>query len=485
MSIINSAYRLLSALALLSTFAPGCSTYVSSGGQTEVSPAPRALPGIGTAYVSTIDQREWLREEPLSAAPPNHSGPTIALAPDEVYQPVEGFGFTLTGGSAQHLADMSAPARAALLQELFGSGAGAVGFSYLRLSVGASDLDASPWSYDDLPTGQTDEALAKFTLSRDTLQLIPVLREILAIRPSLKLMGSPWSPPVWMKDNGDTRGGSLLPAMEPIYARYLAKYVEAMAARGITIDALTIQNEPLHPGNNPSLLMLSSQQARFIGQYLGPEFERRGLKTKLIAYDHNADRPDYPIEVLGDADANRYTHGSAFHLYGGEITALSEVHEAFPDKALYFTEQWVGAPGNFTEDFSWHVENLVIGATNNWARAVLEWNLTSNPALTPHTDRGGCDRCLGAVTIDGDVVRRNPAYYTIAQASKFVLPGSERIGSTVLPGLPNVAFRRPDGKLVLIVQNRTGRDAELNLTVRGRSSKLALEAEAVATVVFE
>jgi glucosylceramidase len=369
---------------------------------------------------------------------------------------MDGFGFTLSQGSATHFLAMSDSARKAALQELFGSGENDIRISYLRLAVAASDLNAFPFSYNDLkdPKG-TDPTLSQFSLSYDTLDVLPILKQILAINPKMTLMASPWSPPTWMKDNRDTRGGSLLPEFEASYAQYLVKYIEEMGKRGFTIDALTIQNEPLHPGNNPSLLMLPEQQARFIGQHLGPAFQQAGIETKIIVYDHNADRPDYPITVLSDPLANPFIDGSAFHLYGGQIEALSEVHRAFPDKHLYFTEQWVGSPGNLEGDIAWHVKNLLIGAPRNWAKTVLEWNISSNSELTPHTDRGGCDRCLGAITIDGDVVTRNPAYYVIAHASKLVDRGSYRIGSSTPEGLSNVAFLRPDGKQVLIVHNES------------------------------
>lgn len=390
--------------------------------------------------------------------------PEIRLNQEINYQTMDGFGFTLSQGSAVHLLQMSEKARKELLKELFGKGEGQIGISYLRLSVAASDLNETPFSYNDLTdtlaTGQadtlaTDPELLNFDLGPDRNDVIPILKEILAINPDIKLMASPWSPPAWMKDNKDTRGGSLLPEFEDAYARYLVKYIQEMEKEGIKIDALTIQNEPLHPGNNPSLLMLAEQQARFIGVNLGPAFRDAEIETKIIVYDHNADRPDYPITVLNDSLANPFIDGSAFHLYGGEIDALMEVHQAHPDKNLYFTEQWIGAPGDLAGDLSWHIKNLVIGASRNWAKTVLEWNLTSNPTLTPHTDRGGCDRCLGAVTIDGDSVARNPAYYIIAHASKFVEPNSLRIDSNLPEGLPNVAFLRPDGKKVLIVLNES------------------------------
>lgn len=434
-----------------------------------------------------------LQKQPTPDLSGEENLPEILLDQETNYQTMDGFGFTLSQGSAVHLLQMSGVARKKLLEELFGKGEGQIGISYLRLSVAASDLNETPFSYDDLTdtlaTGQidttlTDPELLKFDLGPDRNDVIPILKEILAISPDIKLMASPWSPPAWMKDNKDTRGGSLLPEFEDAYARYLVKYIQEMEKEGIKIDALTIQNEPLHPGNNPSLLMLPEQQARFIGVNLGPAFRDAEIETKIIVYDHNADRPDYPITVLNDSLANPFIDGSAFHLYGGKIEALMEVHQAHPDKNLYFTEQWIGAPGNLAGDLPWHIKNLVIGASRNWAKTVLEWNLTSNPTLKPHTDRGGCDKCLGAVTIDADSVVRNPAYYIIAHASKFVEPNSLRIDSNLIEGLPNVAFLRPDGKKVLIVLNES--EAAKSFTVKDKEFRFtgSLNPGAVGTWVW-
>jgi glucosylceramidase len=176
--------------------------------------------------------------------------------------------------------------------------------------------------------------------------------------------------------------------------------------------------------------------------------------------------------------------GSAFHHYAGTIEAMSQVHAAHPDKALYFTEQWIGAPGNFPADLKWHVRNLLIGAPRNWSRTVLEWNLSSNPALQPHTDRGGCDQCLGAVTIDGDQVTRNPAYYVIAHASKFVRPGAVRIGSNVFSNLQNVAFKTGDGKKVLIVLNDGTAAQAFQIRLGTDYIATSLDAGAVGTYVW-
>lgn len=415
----------------------------------------------------------------------NHNN-TSAILIDEKqkFQSIDGFGFALTGGSALNLMKMSKETRSALLRELFAGDKNNIGASYLRISVGASDLDDHVFSYDDLAPGQTDTGLIHFDLGYDKQNLLPVLKEILKINPSIKIMASPWSPPVWMKDNKDTRGGSLLKEYYGVYARYLLKYIQEMRKQGIRIDALTVQNEPLHPGNNPSLLMLAPDQADFVKNHLGPVFRKAKIDTKIIIYDHNADKPEYPISILDDPEAKKYIDGSAFHMYGGKIDALSKVHDAHPDKNIYFTEQWIGAPGNLAGDLKWHIETLIIGATRNWAKTVIEWNLASDPEYKPYTDRGGCKTCLGAVTIAGNQFTKNPAYYIIAHAAKFVKPGSVRIQSTLPDHLPNVAFRRPDGKTVLIVLNSSADTQITDLIFGNNKTTITVAAGAVATIIW-
>lgn len=409
--------------------------------------------------------------------------PVISIDEKKTFQHIDGFGWCLTGGSAQALMKMSPAARTALLTELFTSDSDHLGGSYLRVSIGASDLNDHVFSYDDLPAGQTDTALDHFDLGPDKKDVVPVLQEIVHLNPTIKILGSPWSAPVWMKDNHDTRGGSLLPQYYATYANYLVKYIVAMQQYGIRIDALTVQNEPLHPGNNPSMYMPAAAEAAFV-KYLGPAIQRELLDTKIIIYDHNCDRPDYPISILKDPEANQYVDGSAFHLYAGRIDTLSSVHDSFPDKNLYFTEQWVGAPGNMLRDVDEHVRKLIIGATRNWCKTVVEWNLASDSHYQPHTDRGGCDRCLGALTIEGDSVKRNPAYYIIAHAAKYVIPGSARIASNSDDQLSNVAFRTPKGRGVLIVLNNTDASKGFTIEFKGRRLHEMLDAGAVATFDF-
>ncbi|REC44333.1 glycoside hydrolase family 30 protein [Chryseobacterium sp. 5_R23647] len=407
----------------------------------------------------------------------------IEIDDAQKFQYIDGFGYTLTGGSVEVINRLSPSKRKALLNELFGNDKNSISISYLRLSIGASDLDGEVFSYDDLPDGQTDPSLSKFSLARDK-DLISMLKEILAINPKIKIIAAPWSPPVWMKDNGKSIGGSLKTEYYDVYAKYFVKYIQGMQKEGIAIDAVTPQNEPLHPGNNPSLLMVSDQQRDFIKQSLGPIFKSNNIKTKIVVYDHNCNKPEYAINILNDAEANQYIDGSAFHLYEGDISALSTVHDAHPDKNLYFTEQWTGAKGTFNEDLNWHTRNVVIGSMRNWSKIALEWNLANDTQYKPHTP-GGCTECKGAITVsDSQNFTRNVAYYIIAHASKFVPANSQRIASTQTENLATVAFKTPAGKTVLIVQNNNKSDESFNIKYNQKIAPVTITGSSVATYIF-
>jgi glucosylceramidase len=444
---------------------------------------PPPVAGI-TAWVTKGDKSILLQKQIglIAFTTASNTNPTVDVDSTQTYQTIDGFGYSLTGGSAYLINHLAGAEKSSLLQELFGNGENSIGISYLRISIGASDLNAEVFSYDDMPAGQTDVNLANFSLSKDTADVIPLLKEIILINPAIKIMGSPWSPPVWMKDNGSSVGGSLQPQYYSVYAQYFVKYIQAMKARGITIDAITPQNEPQNGGNNPSMVMSATQQAEFIKNNLGPAFQAAGLTTKIIIWDHNCDNPGYPITVLNDAAARQYINGSAFHLYNGDINALSTVHAAYPDKQLYFTEQWTGANGTFDGDLRWHVKNVIIGSMRNWSRVALEWNLANDGGYNPHTP-GGCTECKGALTLDG-AINRNVSYYIIAHASRFVPPGSVRIESNNVAGIFNVAFKIPDGRKVLIVMNDGPAAANFNIKFNQKIATTSLASGDVATYVW-
>src|SRR5665647_3325370 len=436
-----------------------------SGGSTVTPPTPPVPPVVGTNdmdfWLTKNDQSVLLQKQSvvLSFGTNSNSNSNIDIDTTQTFQTIDGFGYTLTGGSAFVINQLNATDKASLLKELFGNDNNSIGINYLRISIGASDLNASVFSYDDMLAGQTDTSLTNFSLNPDKTDLIPLLKEILLINPGVKILATPWSPPVWMKDNGNSIGGSLQTQYYDVYASYFVKYIQEMEANGIAIDAVTPQNEPLNPGNNPSLVMTAQEETNFIKNNLGPTFQSAGITTKIIAYDHNCDHPEYPLEILNDPAANAFVNGSAFHLYAGNISALSQVHTAYPDKAVYFTEpeypleilndpaanafvngsafhlyagnisalsqvhtaypdkavyfteQWTSSTGDFGGDLKWHLKNVIIGSMRNWSRVALEWNLANDPSYNPHTP-GGCTQCKGALTL-GTTVTRNVGYYIV------------------------------------------------------------------------
>jgi glucosylceramidase len=409
---------------------------------------------------------------------------TITIQADQQFQTIDGFGFALTGGSAELLMRMTPSARSALLNELFQAEGNGIGVSYLRISIGSSDMNDHVFSYDDMPAGETDVDLKNFSLAPDRSDLIPALKEILAIDPSMKILGSPWSPPPWMKTNDNSKGGSLKPEYYGVYAHYFVRYVEEMKAAGIGLDTITVQNEPLNPKNNPSLAMFAEEEDRFIKDNLGPAFERAGITTKILVYDHNPDVLSYALSILKDPAASRYVDGSAFHLYGGEVRALSAVHDAVPQKNLYLTEQSVTErPCSGGINIAEPVSGVLIGATRNWAKNVILWNLAADPDDGPHTI-GGCPVCRGAITLDGDRSTRLVAYYAVAHFSKFVRPGSVRLGSNDLEQLANVAFRTPEGKIVLVASNTGNFPKTFNIEYQGKIVTTTLTPGAVGTYVW-
>ncbi len=454
----------------------------------EVKPVPEPPVAVNEMdfWLTKGDQSVKLQKQPGILAFGNsvNNYPSIEIDGSKTFQSIDGFGFTLTGGSAKVINSLSAGKKQELLQDLFGVQENSISISYLRISIGASDLSESVFSYNDLPEGHSDEALSQFSLAPDKTDLIPLLKEILSIQPTLKIMGSPWSPPVWMKDNNSSVGGSLQPKYYGVYAQYFVRYIQEMKAEGIEIDAITPQNEPLHPGNNPSLSMSASQQTDFIKNHLGPAFQAANLETRIIIYDHNCDKPEYPISVLNDAGAKAFISGSAFHLYAGDISALSAVHNAHPDRDVYFTEQYTPSDGSFQGDLKWHLKNVLIGSMRNWSKTALEWNLANNASFGPHTP-GGCTTCKGAITINGSSsFAKNVGYYIIGHASKFVPTGSTRIESTLTGNLFNVAFSTPAGKRVLLVEN-DGNSLEIfNIKYNGKWVTTSLDAGSVGSYIW-
>ena len=450
---------------------------------------PPAASTRAGAWVTTADRSQMLAAQPalVFGSEDGTAGlPVITVDPAERHQSMVGFGAAITDASAWLIQNKLTPdQRDQLLKELYGRDGEGLGFSFTRLTIGASDFSSEHYSLDDAPGGATDPELAHVSLARPAEAVFPTVRQALAINPDLKVMASPWSAPAWMKTTGSLIKGQLKPEAYRVYARFFVRYVDGAAKLGVPIDYLSIQNEPdFEPENYPGMRWGAADRARFIGENLGPAFKQHGVRTRILEWDHNWDQPQQPLTALADPKAAPFIAGVAWHCYAGDVAAQGEVAAAHPDKDVFFTECSGGNwSGPFDESFGWLVRNLVIGSTRNGARGVLMWNLALDENYGPH--KGGCGDCRGVVTIDNTgQVTRNPEYYAFGQFSRFVRPRAVRIGSTQTPLLLSAAFQNPDGGRVLIVFN-AGKDRQ-TFVVRegGRVAKASLPGAAAATFVW-
>lgn len=461
----------------------------SGGGPTGSggTPIPRPSGGDVGVWLSTGDRGKALTPGANLAWTTPAAGADAELVVDDsrIYQEIVGFGASITDATAWLIqTKMSAPQRDALMRELFGRDGGGLGLGFTRLTIGASDFSRSHYSFDDVPAGQTDFPLAHFSIDPNRADVLPTVKQALALNPQLKVMASPWSAPGWMKTTGSLIKGTLRDDAYDAFAQYFVKYIRAYATEGVPIWAITVQNEPhFEPGDYPGMRLDPPQRARFLESHIGPLFEQQGISTLIFDWDHNWDEPNSPLAVLADAGAKRYVDGVAWHCYGGQVTAQSQVHTQHPDVDTYFTECSGGgwAP-NYADNLKWFVGTLIIGATRNWAKGVLLWNLALDENGGPHA--GGCGNCRGVVTINSatGAVTRNEEYYALGHASRFVLPGARRIeSSTGVVGVESVAFRNTDGSTALIVLNGAANGRSVQVRAGARAFRYDLPAGAVAT----
>jgi glucosylceramidase len=456
-------------------------------------------------WMTTGDQKNLLSEQPATAlAPPAEGVPTITVDPSQRFQRIDGFGASITDSSAHLLAE--SPHRDAIMRDLFDPRQG-IGLSYLRQPMGASDFVKGPhYTYDDMAAGKTDFGMSKFSVGHDEKQILPLLRQARRLNPDVKVMGTPWSPPAWMKTSGSLIGGRFLDDQRvyDAYARYFVKFVAAYRRAGVPVDALTLQNEPQNrnPSGYPGMDFRDFEEARLVKD-VGPALRQAGFDTKLLGYDHNwalhpndggpADdpaNPQYAKSLLDDPGARRWLAGTAFHCYSGDPEAQSELHDAYPQKDIYFTEcsgSQSGDPATtFPDTLHWHTRFLTVGAVRNWAKTVITWNAALDPQGGPHN--GGCGTCTGVVTVDPATGKYTPDadYYVLGHVTRFVRPGARRIASTVDGTIWDVAFRNPDGSIVVVaVDDDWGTGSQrFNLRLGHKALSYELPAGAVATFVF-
>lgn len=503
------AVAAVGAFLLLGLTAPAASAQPSGqhrpGNHAPASPTAHV-------WITTPDGKNKLTDSgtvTFGTAAPTHE--IVTVDPTRTYQTMTGFGGSLTDSTATVLSGLSPTARNATMRQLFDPRTGD-GLNFLRQPIGASDFvtDAA-YTFDDLPAGQTDYLQRHFSIAHDEKAILPLLRQARQISHHITVMATPWSPPAWMKTGGSLAGGQLIddPKIYFSYALYLTRFVQAYQRAGVPIDYLSVQNEPQNraPSGYPGTDLSAAQEEKVIA-VLGPMLRLAGLHTKILAYDHNwAEHPNdiattppnevqdtnsYPQEVLSSA-VRRYVAGTAYHCYYGDPSAMTALHKQFPNKDIFFTECSGSQSSNPTQTFSdtlkFDARTLEIGATRNWAKSVVNWNLALDPSGGPHV--GGCGTCTGILTVAADgTVTPDAEYYALGHLSRFVLPGAVRIASTSFGTtswngqIMDVAFRNRDGSTVLVAHNENDNPQSFSVSENHQSFDYTLPGGALATFVW-
>ena len=374
----------------------------------------------------------------------------------QTYQQVEGFGASFTDSAAYLLNEVATSlARSNAMYSLFTRSGNGIGVSFVRNPMGASDLARSQYSYDDLPPGQTDTNLTSFSIAHDQADIIPLVQQALQLNPQLTIMANPWSPPGWMKTSGSMVGGSLLASMYPSFAQYFVRYIQAYQAAGIPTHYISLQNEPLYvPGDYPGMSMDAATQLTVLRDYVLPALAASNITTKVLVYDHNWDRPDYPDAVLSDATVlgSSQVGGIAWHGYGGTPGVMTILANKYPAKGNYMTEH---SGEVFVGDAVKHDFEEITQVMRNWGKAYVKWSLVLDQNHGPHD--GGCADCNPLITINSSSGALTYAieYYTLGHFSKFVLPGAYRVYSGNAAGIVSAAFVNPDNSKALVSFNDT------------------------------
>ncbi|WP_462318467.1 glycoside hydrolase family 30 protein [Marinilabilia sp.] len=483
-------------LSFLFSSCSSCSEDNNNEPEEKIEEPVEEINGDVTVYLTTANRAYEFNKSAIDYSDKDNMSPsTIKLEPGTRYQEMDGFGAALTGSSCYNLMRMTPSNRTQFLNETFSHEEG-MGYSYIRISIGCSDFSLSEYTCCDTP------GIENFSLQSEELDyVIPILQEILQINPDLKILGSPWTPPRWMKVNNLTdlqpynswTSGHLNPAYYEDYATYFVKWIQAFASFGIEITSVTPQNEPLNRGNSASLFMGWEEQKEFV-KVLGAKLEEAGLETKLYVFDHNYNydnmsaQTDYPVKIYQDEEASQYITGAAYHNYGGSNTELNDIHDKAPEKELIFTETSIGTWNdgkNLSVRLMDDMEQVALGTVNKWCKSVIVWNLMLDSNRGPNRE-GGCQTCYGAVDIsvnDYKTITRNSHYFIIGHLSSVVKPGANRIGTSgyTASGLMYSAFENTDGSYAFVVLNDSSEEKNITLDDGSNHFSYGVPAQSVAS----
>jgi glucosylceramidase len=453
-------------------------------GRTKIWAADDKAEGPVKVWGSFRDRRHTALE-PLAWKPTTQiAADAILLNVHVPRQEVLGFGAAITDASAYVLSRLNDTERQAVMHELFAPEE--LALNVCRTCIGSSDYSRTAYTFDESP--EPDPELKKFSIDHDKSYYLPMLREARKANRDLFLLSSPWTPPGWMKSSNSMLGGAMRKQSYDPYARYFLKFLEAYKAEGVVIDAVSVQNETdaEQEGRMPACLWSQEHEIEFVKSHLGPTLRKAGLNTKIWVLDHNYNLWGRAIDELSDPAAYEYIDGIAWHGYVGEPSAMSRVHDAFPQKNAYWTEGGpdITAPDYQTDFTKW--ADQFNGILNNWARSITAWNIALDEKGNPNI---GPFPCGGVITVDNTThkVTRSGQYWAFAHYSKHVKRGARVFATDGVGGVgagvdvSHTGFCHPDGSCVVVVANR-GAEKRVQLVLGSKALDVDLPADSVQTL---
>ena len=396
-----------------------------------------------------------------------------------------GFGHSWTGSTVSNFESLEPQVLDQVMQDLFGQHGNNMGF--MRHTIGSSDLDGNQYTYDDngpsFNEGELDPDLANFDIGPHGRAMAQMIARMGDLKGDVFLFGSPWSYPGWMKHNGlfigpNFNSGSYSNLMNnsfdtqyiPQVVQYFSKYVDAFRNAGVTVNGITMMNEPLNSqGGYPCMYLDAADESALLMQGLGEAMHERGVK--VMAYDHNTDQPMYPMRALQGAPA--YTDVVGWHCYQSPVanyTVMEDWHYAYPDRPQFMTECSTYLPEAGTYNFG--VAQNFMGPVRHGASGASMWVMATDPDYGPHSPYGGCAGCLGSIVVNSSTTySKTNDYYMIGHFSRFIRRGA--VNHRVLQGVEGttldehqfdvIATQNPDMGWAVVFMNNFGSDQDVQL----------------------
>ena len=409
---------------------------------------------------------------------------SIKINTENKYQKILGFGGALTEASAYTFSKLDEKAKKEVLSSYYDSEEG-IGYTFGRVHINSCDFSLGNYTYVE----ENDMTLESFTLDRDEKYVLPLVREVKEItNDNLTILASPWSPPSYMKSNGEmNNGGKIKEEFMQLWADYYVKYIKKMKEKDIDIWAVTVQNEPAAIQVWDSCEYTAEEERDFVKNYLGPTFHKNNLQDKkIIIWDHNRDIAYERAKViLEDEEAAKYVYGTGIHWYMSEEFAnTSKIHNDFPDKHIIFTE---GCQEGGVHLGSWDTGERygrnIIGDLNNYIEVWIDWNIALDETGGPNHVGNLCDAPI-IVDTKEKKVHYNSSFYYIAHFSKFIKPNAVRVESSVAgEKIHALACINKDNTLCIVIMNESDENRIVDINIDNEDYPIELKAHSIYTFV--